>query len=194
MDAELLLIACTLGVGLAMDAFSVSLANGMNEPCMRPTKMIGIAGIFAVFQALMPLLGWICVHTVVDHFRWFEQLIPWIAFALLGFIGGKMLIESLHSDESPCERGGVGIASLIVQGVATSIDALSVGFAIAHYNLAQASLTAVIIAIVTFVICIGGVYIGKHAGTALADKAGIFGGGVLILIGAWILLKSLLGI
>ncbi len=194
MDAELLLIAGTLGVGLAMDAFSVSLANGLNEPCMKLTKMSGVAGIFALFQAMMPLLGWICVHTVVEHFRWFEQLIPWIAFALLGFIGGKMLLESLHSNEHPCEKAGVGVAALLVQGVATSIDALSVGFAIAHYNLAEAALTALIIAAVTFVICMGGLYIGKRAGTALADKAGAFGGGVLILIGVWILVKSLLGI
>ena len=194
MDAELLLIAATLGVGLAMDAFSVSLANGLNEPCMRLPKMSGVAGIFAVFQALMPLLGWVCVHTVVEHFRWFEQLIPWIAFVLLGFIGGKMLIECLRGDENPCENGGVGIASLMIQGVATSIDALSVGFAIAHYNLAQATLTALIIAAVTFVICMGGVYFGKHAGTVLANKAGALGGGVLILLGVWILLKSLLGI
>lgn len=194
MDAELLLIACTLGVGLAMDAFSVSLANGLHEPCMRLPKMCGVAGIFAVFQALMPLLGWVCVHTVVEHFRWFEQLIPWIAFALLGFIGGKMLLECLRGDEDPCENGGVGMTSLMIQGVATSIDALSVGFAIAHYNLAQAFLTAVIIALITFVICMGGVYIGKRAGTALADKAGLLGGGVLILIGVWILLKSLLGL
>ncbi len=194
MDAELLLIAGTLGVGLAMDAFSVSLANGLNEPCMKLPKMSGVAGIFALFQAMMPLLGWICVHTVVEHFRWFEQLIPWIAFGLLGFIGGKMLLESLHSNEHPCEKAGVGVAALLVQGVATSIDALSVGFAIAHYNLAEAALTALIIAAVTFIICMGGLYIGKRAGTALADKAGIFGGGVLILIGVWILVKSLLGI
>ncbi len=194
MDAELLLIAGTLGVGLAMDAFSVSLANGLNEPCMKLPKMSGVAGIFALFQAMMPLLGWICVHTVVEHFRWFEQLIPWIAFALLGFIGGKMLLESLHSNEHPCEKAGVGVAALLVQGVATSIDALSVGFAIAHYNLAEAALTALIIAAITFVICMGGLYIGKRAGTALADKAGVFGGGVLILIGVWILVKGLLGI
>lgn len=194
MDPEIILIACTLGVGLAMDAFSVSLANGLSEPCMKLPKMCGIAGVFAFFQALMPLLGWVCVHTVVEHFRWFEQLIPWIAFGLLGFIGGKMLLESLHGDENPCEKAGVGFAALLVQGVATSIDALSVGFAIAHNSLLRACLVALIIAVITFIICMGGLYIGKKAGTALADKAGILGGGVLILIGMWILLKSLLGI
>ncbi len=194
MDLEIILIACTLGVGLAMDAFSVSLANGLGEPCMKLPKMCGIAGVFAFFQALMPLLGWVCVHTIAEHFVWFEKLIPWIAFGLLGFIGGKMLVESIKSDECPCERGGIGFGALLVQGVATSIDALSVGFAIAHNNFARSLLVALIIAAITFVICLGGLFIGKKAGTALADKAGIFGGGVLILIGIWILLKGLLGL
>ena len=76
-----------LGVGLAMDAFSVSLANGLNEPCMRKRKMCGVAGIFAFFQAFMPLTGWICVHTMLEYFQAFGVLIPWIALALLGYIG-----------------------------------------------------------------------------------------------------------
>ena len=194
MDLEIILIACTLGVGLAMDAFSVSLANGLGEPCMKLPKMCGVAGVFAFFQALMPLLGWVCVHTIAEHFGWFEKIIPWLAFGLLGFIGGKMLVESIKSDECPCERGGIGFTALLVQGVATSIDALSVGFAIAHNNFLRATLVALIIAVITFIICMGGLFIGKKAGTALADKAGIFGGGVLILIGVWILLKGLLGI
>ena len=78
-----------LGVGLAMDAFSVSLANGLNEPRMSRRRMLGIAGVFAAFQALMPMTGWVCVHTIVQYFRAFEKLIPWIALALLGFIGGS---------------------------------------------------------------------------------------------------------
>ena len=81
-----------LAVALAMDAFSVSLANGLNEPCMRKRKMLGVAGIFAIFQGLMPLIGWVCIHTVVQYFKFFEKLIPWIALALLGFIGGGAFI------------------------------------------------------------------------------------------------------
>ncbi|MBO5913881.1 MAG: manganese efflux pump, partial [Clostridia bacterium] len=79
-----------LGIGLAMDAFSVSLANGLNEPCMKRGKTFFIAGIFAFFQALMPLLGWVCVHTVVEYFGAIEKYIPIIALVLLVFIGGKM--------------------------------------------------------------------------------------------------------
>ena len=84
-----------LGVGLAMDAFSVSLANGLNEHGMKKGRMCGIAGIFSLFQFAMPMIGWICVATVVQYFRAFEDFIPWIALAVLGFIGGKMLYEGI---------------------------------------------------------------------------------------------------
>uniref|UniRef100_UPI0040566CFB manganese efflux pump MntP n=1 Tax=Acetatifactor sp. TaxID=1872090 RepID=UPI0040566CFB len=180
-----------LGVGLAMDAFSVSLANGLNEPCMKKSKMSGIAGVFAFFQALMPMTGWICVHTIVQHFKSFEAVIPWIALILLCYIGGKMLHEGIKSqDEDPCEKPGVGIGALLVQGVATSIDAFSVGFTIAEYDLFAALIAAVIIAAVTFVICMGGLHIGKKAGTKLSGKAGILGGVILIFIGLEIFITS----
>lgn len=179
-----------LGVGLAMDAFSVSLANGLREPKMPRRKMLAVAGVFAVFQALMPLLGWLCVHTIVQHFRAFERFIPWIALVLLCWIGGKMLLEGLRGGESPEEGGGVGLAALLVQGVATSIDALSVGFTIAEYNTAMALVCALIIALVTFVICLGGLAIGRKFGTHLAGKAGIMGGVILIFIGLEIFVSS----
>ena len=151
---------------------------------MKKRKMCVIAGIFAAFQAAMPMAGWICVHTIVQYFKTFELFIPWIALALLGFIGGKMLKEGIESkDECPCEKIGVGITALIIQGIATSIDALSVGFAIANYNLISALYSAAIIALVTFIICVCGVAIGRKAGTKLAGKAGIFGGLILIVIG-----------
>lgn len=173
-----------LGIGLAMDAFSVSLANGLNEPCMKRSKMYGVAGIFAFFQALMPMLGWICIHTIVQFFAMFEKMIPWIALGLLGFIGGKMLWEGLHTaEEAPCEKRGLGLGALMVQGVATSIDALSVGFTIAHYDIGSAFLASGIIAVITFAVCMAGVWIGKHAGTRLSGKAGILGGVILIFIG-----------
>lgn len=172
-----------LGVGLAMDAFSVSLANGLNEPCMKKKKVCGVAGVFALFQAAMPMIGWICVHTIVEKFQAFEKFIPFIALALLAYIGGKMLIEGLKKDEEEEECKAVGISALLVQGVATSIDALSVGFTIAEYGLVMAIVCAAIIAVVTFFICLAGIIIGKKFGTKLANKASIFGGVILILIG-----------
>jgi putative Mn2+ efflux pump MntP len=179
-----------LGVGLAMDAFSVSLANGLHEPAMKPPRMCGIAGVFSFFQFAMPLLGWVCVSTVAQCFTAFERLIPWIALVLLCFIGGKMLIEGIRNRDAEGEVPAVGFTALLIQGVATSIDALSVGFTIADYDLWSAILAALIIAAVTFVICALGVYIGKKAGTRLAGKAGIFGGAILIFIGLEIFITS----
>lgn len=172
-----------LGVGLAMDAFSVSLANGLNEPKMKKKKMCGVAGIFALFQALMPMTGWICVHTIVQYFKAFEKFIPWIALVLLLFIGGKMLIEGIKNKDDEVEKPEVGLVALLVQGVATSIDALSVGFTIAEYGLVMAIVCALIIATVTFIICMAGIFIGKKVGTKLANKANILGGVILIFIG-----------
>lgn len=181
-----------LGVGLAMDAFSVSLANGLNEPKMKNGRMVTMAGVFACFQAAMPLIGWICVHTVVQYFQSFEKLIPWIALILLCYIGGKMLKESLAGGEDEEEDGSknVDMKQLMVQGVATSIDALSVGFTIAEYNLLMAVVCALLIAFVTFFICYGGIAIGKKFGTKLAGKAGILGGVILIFIGIEIFVTS----
>lgn len=181
-----------LGVGLAMDAFSVSLANGLNEPCMPRRKMVLIAAVFAVFQALMPMIGWFCVHTIVQYFRAFEALIPWIALALLGYIGGHMIVESLHGCD--CESGScaLGIGALLVQGVATSIDALSVGFTISEYDLIMALVCSLLIAVVTFGICICGVQIGRSVGTKLSGKAQILGGVILIAIGLEIFITGIL--
>lgn len=181
-----------LGVGLAMDAFSVSLANGLNEPKMPAPRVCGIAGLFAFFQALMPLLGWVCIHTIAQYFSALEALIPWIALALLGYIGGKMLIEGIQNKESQEEFKGLRFSALLLQGIATSIDALSVGFTIADYDFVSALVSALIIAAVTFVICVAGVNIGKVAGTKLAGKAGILGGVILIAIGLEIFISSFL--
>ncbi len=187
------LLSISQGIGLAMDAFSVSLANGMNEPCMKKGKMLGTAGIFSLFQALMPFIGWICVSSVAQKFRIFEQMVPWIALALLSIIGGKMLYEGIkHKNEACEERPATGITGLVVQGIATSIDALSVGFTIPDYNAYEALLCCTLIGAVTFFICFAGIIIGKKAGTKLSDKAGIFGGAILIFIGLEIFITNLL--
>lgn len=128
-----------LGTGLAMDAFSISLANGLNEPDMKRKKMCEIAGVFGIFQALMPMIGWVCVHTVVTYFSSFEKIVPWIALILLTYIGGKMLIGGIKDKENEIECKKLGFFTLIVQGIATSIDALSVGFTIAGYNFLTAT-------------------------------------------------------
>ena len=180
-----------LGVGLAMDAFSVSLANGLHEPKMSQKKMCGVAGVFGFFQALMPMIGWLCVHTIVQYFTAFEKFIPWIALFLLLYIGGSMLLEGIKGEDEE-EEQRVGKSALFVQGIATSIDALSVGFTISDYNFMMALVCAVIIAVVTFIICMGGLKIGKTLGTKLAGKAAILGGVILIFIGVEIFITGIL--
>lgn len=177
-----------LGVGLAMDAFSVSLANGLNEPGMRRRKRVAIAGTFAGFQFLMPMAGWVCVTFIAELFKAFRPMIPWIAFILLIGIGLNMIISSIRHKEEE-EKPATSVPMLLLQGVATSIDALSVGFTIAEYRALQATAASLIIGLVTFVICLAGVKLGHAAGMKLADKAGILGGAILIAIGIEILVK-----
>ena len=180
-----------LGVGLAMDAFSVSLANGLNEPHMKKSKSCGIAGVFAFFQALMPMTGWICVHTIVEYFSAFEKFIPWIALILLAYIGGGMLLNGIrHKDKDEVSHTRLTAWALFIQGVATSIDALSVGFTIAEYDWLMALVCSLIIATVTLIICLSGLVIGKKFGTKLSNKAEILGGVILIAIGIEIFVSS----
>ncbi len=192
MDISILFLAnsALLGIGLAVDAFSVSLANGLNEPNMKKSKLLLVAGVFAAFQAAMPLIGWTCVHTILQYFQMFEKAIPWIALILLCFIGGKMLLEGLREKPQDAEPKTLGLGELLAQGVATSIDALSVGFTIAEYDILMALLCAGIIAAVTFFLCWLGLVLGKRFGTKFAGKAGILGGCILIAIGIEIFVRS----
>ncbi|MBQ8357235.1 MAG: manganese efflux pump [Clostridia bacterium] len=204
---ELIITAAGLGVGLAMDAFSVSLTNGLAEPCGTKRRAAAIAGVFSLFQMAMPLIGWLLVSTVAQLFSQVQTFIPFIAFGILLFIGGKMLAEGIgdmrekkkaaaQGKETPvvCAMVRTTFWGLMVQGVATSIDALSCGFEFADYLWWEALLAAGIIAVVTFVICFAGVFIGRKFGTKLAEKATVLGGCILILIGLKILiLDGLLG-
>ena len=180
------------GIGLAMDAFSVSVANGLNEPKMKHRKQLLIAGIFAVFQFAMPLLGWFCVHNLARVFKVFERFIPFIALGLLLFIGGKMLVEGMRGEEEEkCDQCGLlCFSALIIQGIATSIDALSVGFTTVDYNFLMALVSAVIIAVVTFFICMGGLLLGKLIGSRFLGGSSIFGGCILIFIGIKIFIEG----
>ncbi len=189
------LTSLSLGVGLAMDAFSVSLANGLGNPCMRKRTAVKIAAVFAFFQALMPMLGWILVHTAAEQFDAFRKCVPYIALALLSFIGGKMLYEGvkeMKEGKCPCENEAnrLTLTSLVVQGIATSIDALSVGLTIADSNVLEALCSALIIGAVTFLICFAGVTVGRTFGGGLSGKATVLGGGILIVIGLEIFISS----
>ena len=188
---ELIVRSFVLGLGLAMDAFSVSVATGLSEPSMPKKRMLSIAGVFGSFQFAMPLIGWICVSTLVRRFTDLAGFIPWIALFLLLAIGIKMIAEGLRGAEEPKEST-MGRARLVLLGIATSIDALSVGFAISQYNTFQAILCSVIIGVLTFAICMGGLFFGRKLGTRFAGKAPIFGGIVLIIIGIEIFVKGVI--
>lgn len=189
-----------LGVGLAMDAFSVSIVNGMKDPDMKKNRKNLIAGTFAFFQFAMPLIGWFCVHSIAETFTKFQPAIPWIALILLLFIGGKMLIEGIRENlavrkdssvsgserqisDEVCPPQKLDYNELLIQGIATSIDALSVGFTIASYNAVMAILCSLIIAVVTFIFCRAGLALGFKFGEKLSKKAPILGGVILIFIG-----------
>ena len=192
MDWRLLILnSIFLGFGLALDAFSVSVADAMANPGMKKRRKFSIALTFAVFQTLMPLIGWICVKTIADKFTIFQKAVPYIALILLAYIGIKVIIESRKGGEE--ENEGVAaltFATLMIQGIATSIDALSVGFAIADYSSLEALVSTLIIGITTFIICIFGLELGKKVGKAFSDKATLFGGCILIIIGLEIFIKG----
>ena len=202
---ELILTAAGLGAGLAMDAFSMSLADGLHEPSMRRRRICLLAGVFALFQFAMPMIGWFCVSTAASYFSVIQPFIPFVALALLLYIGGKMLWEGLRpckceEIETPegetltvceCPITYLTFGALIVQGIATSIDALSVGFTISDYNALEALVACLIIGVLTFGICAAGVVIGKKFGTKLEQKASVFGGVILIVIGIKILLEGI---
>ena len=203
---ELIVISLGLGVGLAMDACAVSMTNGLNEPKMKFGKATLIAAMFGFFQALMPMIGWVCVSLVVDTFEKFAAWVPYIALVLLVIIGGKMLYDGIkdtnkekreikancENDENSAKQTvrRLTFGVLIVQAIATSIDALSTGFSLAKIagdNPAadwwKALISASIIAVVTFAISLGAVYLGKKFGNKLGNKAQILGGVILIAIG-----------
>ena len=260
MYSELIIRSILLGVGLAMDAFSVSIADGLSELNMKKRKMFLIAGTFAAFQIIMPMTGWWLVTTAVDKFRVLEKYIPWIALLLLLFIGGEMLVDGIRELRHPAEKDSpeasgaaaagrvtaaaadttgmagteaagtgtadmagrgtagvtdtagmagteaaagvtgtgttagtgtvLGLGALFIQGVATSIDALSVGFTIEGYGIAEAAGSSLIIGVVTLFICLAGLMLGRKIGTRLNGKAGILGGTILIAIGLEIWIKG----
>ena len=187
-----ILISVLCGVGLAMDAFSVSMANGLAAPGMKIRKSFLIAGTFGVFQFAMPMTGWFCVHTIAETFKSFQKFIPWIALILLAYIGGKMLYEGVTNKASDEAREEVSGSTLFIQGIATSIDALSVGFTISSYTAPKAFAESCIIGVVTFFISLAGIKIGKVVGMKLSGKAEIFGGIILIAIGLEIFISNML--
>lgn len=178
-----------IGIGLSMDAFAVAICKGLAMPDKVDRKgALLIALYFGVFQAVMPALGWLLGSQFA---RYVTQMAPWIAFVLLAWIGGSMIRESLSKEEKEeAEMGAVSHKELLVLAVATSIDALAVGVTFSMLELAVSIGAAVaLIGCTTFVISLGGVYVGNVFGARYKGKAKFVGGAILILIGVKILLE-----
>lgn len=192
--------AVLFGVGLAMDAFSVSVARGLAEPEMPGRRACVIAGVFGVFQTGMPLIGYVLVRAASETFAVVQSIVPYAALILLALIGGGMIREGLQgaAPGAPGDEAGIGgeaagkagFRLLLVQGVATSIDALSVGLDTASLSVGAAVAEAVIIGIVTFAICMFGLFAGSKLGERIGSRAPILGGVILIGIGLKIFLGS----
>lgn len=178
-----------IGIGLSMDAFAVAICKGLAMPGKVDRRgALLIALYFGVFQAVMPALGWLLGSQFA---RYVTQMAPWIAFVLLAWIGGSMIRESLSKEEKEeAEMGAVSHKELLVLAVATSIDALAVGVTFSMLELAVSIGAAVaLIGCTTFVISLGGVYVGNVFGARYKGKAEFVGGAILILIGVKILLE-----
>ncbi|MBQ9950257.1 MAG: manganese efflux pump [Clostridia bacterium] len=179
------------GIGLAMDAFAVCICKGLSMKKVKFTRAAVIALFMGGFQALMPSLGWLLGSRFEQYIKNYDH---WIAFVLLGIIGGKMLFEALTEKDRTVETAKtdyeLNIKELFVLAFATSIDALAVGisFACLNYSILHA---VAVIGTVTFIIALAGVYIGNFFGIRFKRKAEIAGGVILILIGLKILLEHL---
>ncbi|MCF7792994.1 MAG: manganese efflux pump MntP family protein [Candidatus Cloacimonetes bacterium] len=177
-----------IAVGLAMDAFAVSIASGVTLKCFRAKPAFRVAIFFGGFQALMPVLGWLAGSTFHKYIQAFDH---WVAFGLLVFIGGKMIYESFMITEAESKCNPNNIKTVFILAIATSIDALAVGLSFSVLNVAIIE-PVIIIGIVTFILSLLGVYIGGKFGSLFENKIELIGGLVLIGIGIKILIEHLL--
>lgn len=184
---KIIITSLFLGIGLAMDACAVSMANGLKETNMKFKKTLFIALIFGLFQGAMPLMGYLVGSQILTRIEW---IIPWAALGILGYLGGKMIYDGIKGEEDSDEKS-LTLKVIFIQAIATSIDALSVGFTISDYTLVEALVCVGCVAIITFIICVGAVYIGRKFGTKLGNKAILIGGIILIAIGIEIFISGM---
>ena len=184
---KVIITSIFLGIGIAMDACAVSMANGLKENKMKLNKIIFIALMFGLFQGAMPLIGYLVGSQILTKFEW---IIPWAALGILGYLGGKMVYDGIKGEEEVDDKS-LTFKIIFIQAIATSIDALSVGFTISDYKLIEAFVCVGCVAVITFAICVAAVFIGKKFGTKLGNKAILIGGIILILIGLEIFISGM---
>ena len=184
-----------LGFALAMDAFSVSVADGLTLKDTKRSRKILIAFSYGLFQALMPMLGWVIVISSKTLFSKISRFIPWAALIILAFLGIKMIVEGFKKEKGEEEetskfKDNFSMSVLLLQSVATSIDALSVGLANADLDLIHSIVSSAIIGIVTFILCVTGVEAGRKIGSKVSGISTVVGGVILVAIGVKIFLSS----
>ena len=189
MQFFFLINAVLLGIGLAMDAFSVSVVSGLNEPKMKFKRANAIAGTFAVFQFIMPVIGYAFVRFLVSVFPFLMRFTPVVSLIVLTYVGIKLIAAGVSGKE---EAEPISNGNLLLMGLATSIDALSAGFSFAGYSWMKTLISACIILALTYAICIFGIYIGRKIGGKLSRNSSIFGGILLIIISLEIFIKSII--
>ena len=220
MNLIFIIASILLGVGLAMDAFAISIANGISRPDAKCRYVMKVTAVYAFFQFAMPMIGWVMVHEAAKALGAFNKLVPWIALVLLAFLGGRMILEGIRcgksraevcsdsgmvkvSDTEVCRMSELSEVSetnqanlagmtLFMQGVATSIDALSTGFTISSYDAEAAIVCSSIIATVTWIMCFIGMRIGAKVGELFSAHAEIVGGVILVIIGIEVFAKDVL--
>ena len=182
MDITTLLIA----LALAMDSFSVAIANGLATKTFKIAKALKISAFFGFFQAIMPIIGWYAGVYVLDLISDYDH---WIAFFLLTFIGSRMIYESIKK-ESNTLVSSFSIKVLLLLSIATSIDALAVGLSLSFLKVSVIT-PAIVTGVVTFSLSFFGVYLGGRFGRLLKNRVESLGGLILIVIGLKILLEHL---
>jgi len=178
-----------IAIGLAMDAFAVSITTGATYKKPGTNHAFRIALAFGSFQAVMPVAGWLTGLTVRNLIKDYDH---WVAFILLGFIGTKMIYESFKIKQAQERSGPLSAAVLLILAIATSIDALAVGITFSFLLAGSLAIAVIIIGVVTFIFSYAGFYIGKCAGHFFENKIEIAGGIVLLCIGVKILLEHLI--
>ena len=188
---ELILISFSLSA----DAFSVSLCKGLKMEKFNLKHALITAGFFGFFQALMPVIGWLLGMQFISYIEKYDHI---IAFVLLAFIGVKMIIDAVKEkdkdEDDDKEEEKLDIKELFVMAIATSIDALAVGITFSFESDLNIFFAAAVIGVITFAVCVAGVFIGNRFGAKFRSKAAIIGGAVLILLGIKILIEGILAL
>lgn len=177
-----------IAIGLSMDAFSVSIVNGCVIKGLRLRTAVGISFSFGFFQALMPVIGW---AAGISFYEYIRDIDHWVVLGILSFIGGKMIIESRSLKKEEDCKTCLHLPTLLLLSLATSIDALAVGLSFAFLNI-SIIIPIAIIGSITFIICFAGIQIGKKLGHFFENRFELFGGIILILIGAKIAIEHVI--